>query len=215
MRSASDASWLALATPDRATGESRSRHVTSPRVQPWGRLGPLGPRRFRRRPRGARAAAQRGRPHGGTSPSPRLPLARGRRARVRRRRPEDAATRAVASRRHRGDATRPLAPRGEPDAPPARSRRAQTLTPFRHRASRSTRSRDASLGWLERERERARRKNVFLRQRKTFASARRADITLKRTSNEPISTHTPAPRHCGQQRPFAVVFHRGEHAEGA
>ena len=58
-------------------------------------------------------------------------------------------------------------------------------------------------------------KTFFLRQRKTFASARRADITLKRTSNEPISTHTPAPRHCGQQRPFAVVFHRGEHAEGA
>jgi hypothetical protein len=97
-----------------------------------------------------------------------MPLARGRRARVRRRRPEDAATRAVASRRHRGDATARSRPGGNQTRPP-RDRVARKPSPhFVIIASRSTRSRDASLGWLERERERARRKNVFFRQRKTF-----------------------------------------------
>jgi hypothetical protein len=52
---------------------------------------------------------------------------------------------------------------------PPRDRVARKPSPhFVIIASRSTRSRDASLGWLERERERARRKNVFFRQRKTF-----------------------------------------------
>jgi hypothetical protein len=99
-----------------------------------------------------------------------MTLARGRRARVRRRRPEDAATRAVASRRHRGDATARSRPGGNQTRPP-RDRVARKPSPhFVIIASRSTRSRDASVtaGMLERERERARGKNVFFRQRKTF-----------------------------------------------